>query len=276
MHLINRSYLFVSGNRPECFLKAINSGAHAVIIDLEDGVALSEKDSVRKSVGEWLNSGQPVVLRINGAETQWFASDLALCSKPGVSAVMLAKAETSDQVRLVKDHVGVATAIMPQIESARGMANALEIAQCAGVQRLVFGSLDFQVDMGIEGDDTELLYFRSHLVLISKLAGVQPPVDTPSTAIDSPKLLRTTTERARRLGFGGKLCIHPKQVPIINASFLPSSDEVAWAKKVLDAAAATGGSAVALDGKMVDRPVILKAERVMVEAQRASSDGHAN
>jgi citrate lyase subunit beta / citryl-CoA lyase len=124
------------------------------------------------------------------------------------------------------------------------------------------------MDLGIDGEGEELLYFRSQLVLVSRLAGIQPPVDGPCTALDDAAQLSADTLRARRLGFGGKLCIHPKQVAPVNAAFAPSPEELAWAKRVLAAAAASDGAAVALDGKMVDRPVILKAEQIVRESAR--------
>jgi citrate lyase subunit beta/citryl-CoA lyase len=216
MRPIPRSFLFVPGNRPDRFVKALNSGPHSVIIDLEDGVAPKDKEGARRSVAEWLNPAHPVVLRINGAETEWFDDDVSLCGRPGVTAVMIPKVETVQHVLDAARHSPQGLPILPQIESARGFAAAREIAGCAGVERLIFGPLDFQVDLGIAGDGEELLFFRSNLVLVSRLAGVLPPVDGPTTAIDDPDLLRADTERARRLGFGGKLCIHPKQVSVVH------------------------------------------------------------
>jgi citrate lyase subunit beta/citryl-CoA lyase len=124
------------------------------------------------------------------------------------------------------------------------------------------------VDLGIDGEGEELLYFRSRLVLESRLAGIQPPVDGVCTEIDDPEMLQADTLRARRQGFGGKLCIHPRQVPLVNAAFSPSTEDVAWAERVLAFAERAGGAAVAVDGRMVDRPVILKAERIVREAAR--------
>lgn len=136
--------------------------------------------------------------------------------------------------------------------------------RCApGVERLVFGSIDFQLDLGIGGDDDALLYFRSRIVLASRLANLPAPVDGVSTAIGDLQALQGDTARARRLGFGAKLCIHPNQVNAVNRGFSPSEGEMAWAQRVLDAAQAAGGAAVAVDGKMIDRPVILRAQAVL-------------
>lgn len=266
MDLIARSYLFVPGNRPDRFDKAYAAGAGAVIIDLEDAVPSAEKSKARTAVEAWLSPAHPVVLRINGVTTDWFRDDVTCCRMPGVQAIMLPKTEAVDHLRRVEELLGQSISILPLIETARGFANAAEIARDRAVRRLMFGSLDFQIDVGIPGDVEELLYFRSQLVLVSRLAGIQPPVDGITTAIDQPDQLRAETLRSRRLGFGGKLCIHPKQIATVNECFQPTSDEIAWARRVVAAADAAKGAAVALDGQMVDRPVIVKAQRVLEEA----------
>jgi len=266
---IARSYLFVPGDRPERFDKACAAGAHAVIIDLEDAVPPSAKDAARDAVAQWLSPARPVLLRINGAGSDWFRQDLALCGKPGVAGVVLPKAERPEDIECVA-HAG-APAVLPLIETARGMWHVHAIAHAKRVQRLMFGSIDFQLDTGIDGDDLELLYCRSQLVLVSRVAGIQPPVDGVTTAINDPEVLRADTQRARKLGFGGKLCIHPKQVGEVNRHFLPGEQELAWAQRVLQAASEAKGAAVALDGKMVDLPVIRKAEEIMSEARRSGN-----
>lgn len=260
-----RSYLFVPGNRPERFDKACDAGAGTVIIDLEDAVAPSEKKSARAAVRDWLCTEKAVLIRINSATTEWFADDLALCALPGVAGIVLPKAEYAAQLRMLTD--AGAASILPLIESARGFGQLAEIAQQAQVQRLIFGSIDFQLDLGIEGEGDELLFFRSQLVLQSKLAGLLPPVDGVSVGIDDSAQLCSDAQRARRLGFGAKLCIHPKQVEHVNRAFRPDAASVAWAARVIDAADAAGGAAVAVDGKMVDLPVLLKARGIRMEAE---------
>lgn len=263
---IPRSYLFVPGNRPERFAKACAAGAGAVIVDLEDAVPPAEKTAARASLAAWLSNAESVLIRINSADTEWFSDDLALCRMPGVAGIVLPKAERVEDIASVA-HAG-AGFILPLIESAQGFWNVQALAQAPRVQRLVFGSIDFQLDLGIDGDKEELLHFRSQLVLFSRIAGIQPPVDGVSTAIDDPEQLRADTLRARRLGFGGKLCIHPKQVGQVNDAFRPSESDIAWAKRVLEAASTAQGAAVAVDGKMVDRPVILKAQEILDESER--------
>lgn len=266
MDTIARSYLFVPGNRPERFDKACAAGAGAVIIDLEDAVPPAERSRAREAVKSWVSPAHPVVLRINGVTTEWFRDDVSCCRLPGIQSVMLPKTDSPEHLRRLEELLVGPISILPLIETAQGFSNALEIARDRAVQRLVFGALDFQLDVGIPGDQEELLYFRSQLVLVSRLAGIQPPVDGISTAINDPELLRADTLRGRRLGFGGKLCIHPKQIPIVNECFRPTAEEIAWARRVLEAAAAAQGAAVALDGQMVDRPIIAKAQRIVDEA----------
>ena len=258
-----RSYLFVPADRPERFAKALASGAGAVVIDLEDAVAPEAKQGARSTLAAWLaDAPAPVVLRINAADTEWFDADLALCALPGVAGVMLPKAERSDDLaRLARAAPG--RALLPLVETALGFDRLRTIAEAPCVERLVFGSIDFQLDLGIAGDGEELLFFRSQLVLASRLAGIGAPVDGVSTAIDDVESLRADTTRARRLGFGAKLCIHPKQVAVVNAAFMPSDKEMAWARRVIEAAGRSQGAAVAVDGKMVDKPVILRAQAML-------------
>jgi len=265
--VLPRSYLFVPGNRPERFDKACAAGADAVIIDLEDAVAPPHKAAARDAVAGWLSPQRPVLLRINGADSEWFADDLRLCQLPGVAGIVLPKAEqTSVLQQLVAANPDAL--LLPLIETAQGFWNALQLARGPSVQRLMFGSIDFQLDLGIEGDDDALLFFRSQLVLVSRLAEIGAPVDGVTTALGDGGQLQADTARARRLGFAAKLCIHPAQVAAVNAGFSPSDDEAAWAQRVLAAAQASQGAAVALDGKMIDRPVILRAERIAAQAAR--------
>jgi citrate lyase subunit beta/citryl-CoA lyase len=252
-----RSYLFVPGNRPERFAKACSSGADAVIIDLEDAVPPGEKPAARANAAAWISPEHPVLIRVNGADTEWFRDDLGICTAPGVAGVVLPKAE---RVEVVKDDIKlIDRPVLPIIETAKGFWNVSALAHAPSVQRLIFGSIDFQVDLGIHGDGEELLYFRSRLVLVSRVAGLPSPVDGITTVFDSPDAVRSDTQRARRLGFGGKLCIHPKQVLTVNQCFGPTQEEAAWARRVVEAAATAGGAAISLDGEMIDRPVVARA-----------------
>ena len=257
-----RSYLFVPGSRPDRFAKAFAAGADAAIVDLEDAVPASDKSAARAALAGWLSPEHPVLIRVNGADTEWFRDDLALCGAPGVAGILLPKAENAGAIGLLAER-SKGAAILPLIETARGFDHIRELAQSPGVQRLGFGSIDFQHDLSIEGDDAEMLYFRSHIVLVSRLAGIDSPVDGVTPDINDLDRVRAETMRAKRLGFGAKLCIHPKQVAVVNECFRATPEEEAWARRVVHAAAAAGGAAISLDGKMIDRPVILRAEAIL-------------
>ncbi|MEO5696850.1 MAG: CoA ester lyase [Burkholderiaceae bacterium] len=259
----HRSYLFVPANRPERFDKALASGADAVIVDLEDAVAPDHKDAARATLAAWLDAGKPVVVRINAVGTPWFRDDVAICRHAGVAAVMLAKTESAADLAVV----GAAAPLIALIESAAGFDQLASIAAAPGVQRLAFGAIDFQLDLNLRAGYDELIFFRSQIVLASRLANLGAPIDSPSTAIDVAHEVEDEAQRARRLGFGAKLCIHPRQVEAVNRSFSPSAAEIAWAERVLAAAAASGGAAVALDGKMIDAPVIGRARALLREVR---------
>lgn len=260
-----RSYLYVPGNRPDRFDKAFAAGADAVIVDLEDAVPAHDKAAARAALCGWLSAAKPVLVRVNAVGSEWFEADLAACDAPGVIGIVLPKAEGIGEavVSLCRRR---GTSLLPLIETAVGMERAAEVAATPAVQRLLFGTIDLQFELGIDGDGDELLMFRSRLVLVSRLAGIQSPIDGPCTSWEDVELLANDCRRARRLGFGGKLCIHPRQLAAVNAAFAPSQGEVEWARRVLEAARRSGGAAVAVDGRMVDRPVMLKAERIAQEA----------
>jgi citrate lyase subunit beta/citryl-CoA lyase len=268
MSAVARSYLFVPGNRPERFDKAHAAGADAVIVDLEDAVPAADKSKARQALAAWLSADHPVYIRINAADSAWFAADLALCGHPGVAGIVLPKAEREQDLAALAD--AGAPSILPLIESAQGLWNAVALARAPKVLRLIFGAIDFSLDAGITESREALLYTRSQLVQVSRVAGLQAPVDGVTTALDEAgaALVRDDARHARGLGFGGKLCIHPRQVFLVNAAWAPSKDEMAWALRVEAAAEASGGAAVALDGKMIDLPVILIARQMMAEAAR--------
>lgn len=269
LQAVARSYLFVPGDRPERFDKAWASQADEVILDLEDAVAPQRKDAARSAVSRWLDGSRPVWIRLNAVDTAWFADDLAVARQAGVAGVMLPKAEEiPPSLSALCTELGLG--IVPIVETAAGMRSANRLASTPAVVRLAFGALDFQVDLDIAGDDDALLYFRSHLVLESRLASVASPIDGATALIDDIELLRSDIQRSRRLGFGAKLCIHPRQIAEVHRVFSPTQEERVWARRVLAAMEESAGAAVALDGKMIDRPVWLKAMRITGAAQADS------
>ena len=267
-----RSFLFVPGNRPERFSKALGAGADAVIIDLEDAVPAQAKVEARATVAAWLSHEHPVYVRVNAHGTEWHDEDArAIARNAGLRGLVVPKAQEPRRVAELAAQLASSASLLPIVESAQGLWNALEIARCARVERLAFGHLDFQRDLGIDGEDKEILYARSHLVLMSRLAGVGAPLDGITAALDDTEKLRRDVESARRLGFGGKLCIHPKQIEIVNRGFLPSEKDVEWARQVIAAAEAAGGGAVRMGAEMVDAPVVARARHILqtIEALEA-------
>jgi len=265
--MLPRTYLFVPGDRPERFAKALASGADAVVIDLEDAVAPAAKDAARSAVSDFLATAQErarIVVRINDAGALGFQADLALLATRHVAAVMLPKAE---QVQTIAQLRAACPAIdvLPLVESARGMLAAQALAEAPGVQRLVFGTIDYALDLDLGADPAALDAGHAHLALVSRAAGIAAPVAGVSTAIDDEAALLADLARARLHGFGAKLCIHPKQVAPIHRALAPSEAELAWARRVVEAAEAAHG-AVQLDGRMVDKPVIERARRLIERA----------
>jgi citrate lyase subunit beta/citryl-CoA lyase len=264
--MLPRSYLFVPADRPERFDKACAAGADAVIVDLEDAVPAAGKVAARAALAAWVSPRQPVLVRINALDTTWFRDDLKLCSLPGVAGIVLPKAE--NEAALATLAGAGAAAILPLIETGLGLWNAAALARQPRVTRLVFGSIDFSLDLNIQEGYETLLHARSQLVLASRVAGVAAPVDGVTVSFDDPERVQADTLRARALGFGGKLCIHPKQVAPVHQAFAPTEEQLAWAGRVVAAFDAAQGGAAAVDGRMIDRPVILIAQQMLEEAER--------
>jgi citrate lyase subunit beta/citryl-CoA lyase len=263
-----RSYLFVPGDRPERFDKALASGAHAVILDLEDAVIPERKPMARAALAGWLAASTArVFVRINPAGTLWHEDDCALLASAAVRGVMVPKAEDARVLAQVAARLRAEQELLPLVETVAGHFEAAALAQVPRVSRLAFGSFDFMSDSGIQGDAEELDAVRTHLVLVSRHAGLQAPVDGVSLAIDDAAQLEQDVRRSRRFGMGGKLCIHPRQVPVVHTGFAPRPEEVDWARRVLQALAAGPLGAIAVDGKLVDRPIAARAEAILREAQ---------
>ncbi len=261
-----RSYLFVPGDRPDRFEKAWASGADAVILDLEDAVLPEAKGRARDAVAQWLSVERPVYVRVNGMEAGGFQEDINAVAKPGLIGIVLPKAEDPQQIDEIVRRIPTDARVLPILETAMGVWNAIEVAAAPGVERLAFGSIDLQLDTGISGDGEELLYARSRMVLASRVARILPPLDGVTTALDDGDRLMAEVDRARRLGFGGKLCIHPRQVDPVNQGFSPTPADIDWARHVLEAVESLESGVSQLEGVMVDRPVIERARRIVARA----------
>lgn len=260
------SYLFVPGNRPDRFDKALAAAADVVIIDLEDAVAPADKTRARSDIATWCaaNKGFAArsVVRINDATSEWFDADLDLLRSTGILGAMLPKAELVSQIDRVSAAMAQGGTVIPIIESARGLLNVDAIAAAGGVQRLAFGTLDYALDLDLSGDVRGLIYPASRIALASKAAGLASPIAGVTADLGNEDALLADLALARACGFGAKLCIHPKQVAALHRALAPTADEVAWARRVI-AAAQAGPGAVQVDGKMVDRPVLLKAKSIL-------------
>lgn len=254
------SFLFVPGDRPERFAKAAASGADAIIIDLEDAVAPDAKASARAALKDGAAQSVPVFVRINARGTPWFTDDLDAVAALPLIGVMLPKTSRADDVAVLREALGAGKEIIALIESAEGIASARAIAAAQGCSRLAFGSIDYCADLGSAHTREALLAARSELVLASRLAGIGPPVDGVTTAIDDAALIAGDARYGLELGFGGKLCIHPKQLAPLHEGFAPNASEIAWAEKILSQA---GEGAVAVGGVMVDAPVRANAQRIL-------------
>lgn len=251
--------LFVPGDRPERFAKAEASGADCVIIDLEDAVAPEAKDLARTCAGRHELSRKPVLVRINGVGSPWFEDDLAALAVASISGVVLPKAERDTDIRAVRDSLGD-VAVVPLIETARGLINVAETLSAAGVAVAAFGSLDLALDLGSSPSWEALSLARQHLVLHSRLAGLPGPLDGVTTNFTDPDLVEADARRAAELGFSGKLLIHPAQAEPAQRGLQPSDEAVRQAERIV--AAGTGG-AVQVDGTMVDRPLVERAMHVL-------------
>lgn len=266
------NFLFVPGTRPERFIKAFDSGAAGVIIDLEDAVPEEDKKSARDAIRTaWptFNAEQKkrLVIRTNAPGTPFYAADLILAQELDVGCLLIPKSESQDQINgaaLILPN----TAIIPMIETAIGLDRLREIANANQVIRLALGNLDLQADLGMVCDlqETQLHTARYQIVLASRVAQIAPPIDGVTPSTDDIQRISDDAERAKRLGFGGKLCIHPKQVLLVQNAFMPTEEEVAWAQRVIEADQASKGAAIKLDGRMIDRPVVLLAQRTIALA----------
>jgi citrate lyase subunit beta/citryl-CoA lyase len=263
--------LFVPGNRPERFAKAAAAGADVVIMDLEDAVAATEKEGALAAVLEALapadqnGGGAQAVVRVNAMGSFHYDSEVAallsLSETPGhgLLGLMVPKAEDAIALGRLSDGLPAGLALVPLVESAAGLLNALELARVPGITRLAFGALDFALDINSATADEFVAYARSHLVVASRAAGIAPPLDSPTTELRDSQRVTASARLARDFGFGGKLCIHPVQVSAVQRAFAPTAADVEWALSVIGAEA----GATRVDGQMVDRPVTERARRIL-------------
>jgi len=249
-----RSVLFVPGDRPERFDKAMMAGADVIVIDLEDAVLPENKDKARECVRAWNQRPECVMIRSNSADTPWFEDDLKMLRDAGFHSMMLPKTQTQAELNDVVRTCSSAMNVYALIETVKGAVAQREIAAHPSVRRLIFGSVDFSKDSGIL-DESGWLPIRVEMVIASRLAGLHAPIDGTLLSWDDPAYLQREASKSRGMGFAGRLCIHPKQVHSINVGMLPSEEELAWANRVVSTFDSSTLGAIVVDNKLVDKPV---------------------
>ena len=282
-----RSMLFAPGNHPRRVEKALGLEVDGVILDLEDAVATSEKALARRQVAKALARPRQVSarVRVNAFETPFCVDDLRAVAVAGLDGIVLAKVESAAQLvavdwllRALERERGLVDGgidLMPIIETALSLSALREIAACglARMRRLVFGAADLTLDLGMRWtrEEHELDSVRTRIVIESKAAGLEAPIDTVFARLGDPQGLRASARRARDLGFQGKLCIHPEQIDPINTLFTPDEEEIDRARRIIaafESAEAAGSASIRLDGQFIDYPIVERARRIVDIAHR--------
>ncbi len=291
-----RTWLFIPGSEEKKIAKAGQLDADVILFDLEDAVAVQEKEVARERVKAALlaqairrhganeRANEPhYFVRVNPPDTPFFRDDVEAVAKLGITGVVLPKVEENEHVYVLEHLLDQWEAdagtrqppieIVPLIETARGLYHAYELAKASKrIRRLLFGSVDYALDIRatLTKQGHELLYARSHLVVASRAAGLEPPIDSVFLDVHDSAGLTEETRLARQLGFQGKLIIHPKQIAPVHDAFAPTSEERAEAESVIAAyeqSVAAGGGVILLDGKMIDLPVVERARKTLDTAR---------
>jgi len=270
-----RSLLFVPAVRPDRYTKALATGADAVCIDLEDGVSFSDKDQARTAAMDLfqtrVDTRAEVSLRINDPKTDLGQRDIdALCAAEICpDALMLPKCDSAEEVREVSNALSGISPTLPLIvmaETARGVATAEAIAAASpNVSAIFFGAIDYAADVGCAVEWDAVLFARSRVVLAAAIANVSP-IDSPFMNVSAIDDLADECSRTQALGFVGKAAIHPTQVSIIQQAFTPATVEVTWAKRIIEAYETNDGGVLLVDGKLIERPVIASAKKILALA----------
>lgn len=280
-----RSLLFAPGNHPRRVEKALSLGADGVILDLEDAVAISEKVATRALVVPALSAPRHgrLFIRVNGLTTEWCYGDLTAVVRSGLDGIVLPKAEHAHELHtadwliaaLEREH-GLAPGsieLLPIVETALGISNLRDLCRAGGrVRRIAFGAGDFTLDMGMSWtrSEQELLPHRAACVMESRAAGLEPPIDTVWADLRDAEGFEASANQAARLGFQGKMLIHPDQIAVANAAFTPDDAIVAHARRIVaafEAAERDGLASIQLDGQFIDYPIVERARRVLEKAR---------
>jgi citrate lyase beta subunit len=271
-----RSFLFVPASDEHKSRRALGTAADVVVVDLEDAVSFEQKDTARDVVRRVL-ADEPskalVAIRVNGADTAFFAADVELVGELRPDVLVLPKATPEAVDALGAD----GPPVVAIVETADGLRQAYEVASLQRVQALIVGAVDLGVELRLEqrADGLEILFARSKAVLDSASARVRAPIDRVWTDVRDGDGLEADALFARSLGFRGKACVHPDQVEIVNRVFTPSDEELTRARRVVEAyehALGEGEGVTALEGEMIDLPVVERARQVLALAERSAVD----
>src|SRR5262245_29488145 len=287
-----RSMLFTPANHARRVEKALTLGADGVILDLEDAVAAAEKPAARDALREALGKPRSCLLyaRVNGLGTEWCYGDLVAIVRPGLDGLLVPKVESAADVKTVdwllgelEREQGIARGtldIIPIIETGKGLAAINEICASGGrLRRVVFGAADFTLDMNMQWTrgEAELAQARAAIVLASRVAGIEPPLDTVWARLQDAEGLRASVQSSFDMGFQGRMCIHPDQIAVVHEIFTPSAEEYVRAQKIVVAfseAERAGLASIRVDGQFVDYPIVEKARRtVAIMEQLGASTG---
>ena len=271
-----RSLLFVPATWPDRIAKALASPADAVIVDLEDAVADSDKAAARDALETFLadNPQASLVVRVNAPGSPHHESDVALCARQtAITHLFVPKAESRQALAKA---AACDKPLWLQIETAQGLLALPSLAGMAGVERLSFGTLDMVTELGLTpetpGARQMLDQGRYQLVVHSRAASLAAPLESPHPAIDDTDAVARTAVHAKEMGFAGMLCIHPQQLPVVNQAFSPSEADVDWARQVVDGASREAG-AFSVAGQMVDAPVISRARGILAKHEAGVRGG---
>ena len=275
---VRRSFIFTPGLNPDMFPKAIASGADMVCIELEDGIAIKDKNEARKNTIEALKtlevkSGVELVVRVNCQRTKFGLLDLEafISSKLKVKAIMLPKVKTSDEIKFIDDLLtdcNLDTDLHVIMETNEALQNIYEIAHSSKrIVALYFGGVDMAAELRVPNSYQNLLYARSKLVHAGASVGIDV-IDVPYLDLEDMDGMKKEAELVRDLGFTGKGSIHPKQINVLNEIFTPSKEEISKAKKIVDQFSESDTGLVVIDGKLIEKPVLREMQRKILIADK--------
>ena len=275
---VRRSFIFTPGLKPEMFPKAIASGADMVCIELEDGIAIKDKDEARKNTIEALEtlevkSGVELVVRVNCQRTKFGLLDLEafISTKTKVKAIMLPKVKTPDEITFIDDLLtdcALDTDLHVIMETNEALESIYEIAHASKrTVALYFGGVDMAAELRVPNEYKNLIYARSKLVHAGASVGIDV-IDVPYLDLEDMDGMKKEAEHVRDLGFTGKGSIHPKQINMLNAIFTPSKEEIVKAKKIVDQFNESNTGLVVIDGKLIEKPVLREMQRKILIADK--------